>query len=73
MEYFSKNKRWLKFGLAWGLLMYLINMFIFPLINSKEYGITEYLVSVPIWIIAGTGFSYFLKIYPDKKRKKQEA
>ena len=74
MEYFKNNNKWLYFGLAWGFLMYLFFMFVFPLISCKEYGLSEFLFGIPIWIIAGIGLGYYLKIYPDKKRKiKQEA
>ena len=70
MEFYNRKKIWLYSGLIWGLFMYFFNVIIVPILMDKEYGMAEYLVNLPIWIISGIGFGYFLKVYPDKKKKK---
>ena len=72
MEFYNRKKIWLYSGLIWGFFMYIFNVLILPILKDKENGMTEYLVNIPIWIIVGIGFGYFLKIYPDKKKKKQK-
>ena len=66
----NTTKNWLKSGLFFGLFMYVMMTFIFPLIEQESINIKQILISIPLWLIAGLGWGYTMKIWVNKKEKK---
>ena len=54
-------KKWIKNGLAWGLIMFVIMVFIFPYFNEEEISIKSILLGVVIWSLAGLLFGITMK------------
>ncbi|WP_461637962.1 hypothetical protein [Labilibaculum euxinus] len=65
----NTTKNWLKFGLSWGLLMYIITILIMPLINQAEITQRSLLTGIPLWLIGGLAWGYTMKIWMNKKGK----
>lgn len=63
------GKKWLMMGLIWGLFMYVIMTFIFPLIIQEEITQKSMLIGIPIWLIGGLGFGFTMKIWMNRKGK----
>lgn len=51
-------KSWVRFGLIWGVAMFLILNIIFPLIDGEEIIVKKLLVFFPVWLIFGVLFGY---------------
>ena len=76
LETFDKKnttKNWLKAGLFWGLLMYIIMTFILPLIKQEQITQKSMLTGIPIWLIGGLGFGFIMKIWMNRKGKENKA
>lgn len=67
----NTTKNWLKIGLLWGLFMYLIMIFIFPLIQQEQITRLKILIGIPVWLLSGLGFGYIMKIWMNRKVKEQ--
>ncbi|MCZ4694605.1 hypothetical protein DWB61_06085 [Ancylomarina euxinus] len=63
------TRNWLKMGLVWGLFMYLIMVFIFPLMMQEQVTQKSMLIGIPIWLIGGLGFGFTMKIWMNRKGK----
>ena len=55
-------KKWLKSGLAWGLLMFFIMTFAFPYYNNEEITTRKIVIGIVVWTIGGILFGLTLKI-----------
>ena len=68
----NKNitKNWLKSGLFFGLFMFVIMTFIFPLIEQEQITQKSILIGIPVWLIGGLFFGYTMKIWMNKKGRK---
>ena len=55
------GRGWIKIGLSYGLFMYLYMTFLSPLLFSEPITLSSALIGVPIWILAGLGFGFFMK------------
>lgn len=51
-----KMKKWMKAGLNWGLFMFVIMTFIWPLIDGEEITIKNVLIGFFLWGILGSFF-----------------
>lgn len=51
-------KSWVKFGLLWGVFMFLILNIAFPLWDNQPMDYQAMLISLPFWIIGGLIFGY---------------
>lgn len=58
-------KKWIRSGLVWAGILYIITMIIFPLIDHESLTISKILLGIPLWIAVGLIIGYLLK------RKKQ--
>ncbi|MBX2876000.1 MAG: hypothetical protein KTR30_28020 [Saprospiraceae bacterium] len=58
---------WVKQGLIWAAFMYVLMTLIFPLLTNDPITQKDVLVGVPIWLVGGLIFGYFLKRFMDKK------
>ena len=66
----SKNdimKKWLRSGLVWGGILYVITMMAFPLLDGERLSMAKILIGIPFWIAIGMGIGYMLKNRKDKK------
>ena len=66
----NSTKNWLKYGLLWALFMYVTMTFLFPLIQHEPISTTIALIGIPIWILAGLGFGYTMKVWMNRKGEK---
>ena len=51
-------KSWIKFGLIWGVFMFLILNIAFPLFDNEPLDTKKMLVSFPFWMVGGLIFGY---------------
>lgn len=51
-------KSWVKFGLLWGVFMFLILNVGFPIWDNVALDYQKMLISLPIWLIGGLIFGY---------------
>lgn len=52
---------WMKQGLNWGLSMFVIMTFLFPLIMGEKITLLKIAIGIPVWTIGGLGFGYSMK------------
>lgn len=60
-------KSWVKFGLLWGVFMFVVINIVFPLVDGEEITLTRILVGLPVWLVFGIIFGYVSR----KKTKKE--
>jgi len=63
---------WVQQGLSWGIFMFILMTFIFPLLTREPITMNRILLAIPIWTIAGLGFGYYMKNFMNKKSKDSE-
>lgn len=66
-----ENASWLKLGLVWGGIMFILMTIINPLIDGEEITLKMILVGIPIWAIGGLGFGYTMKYWMGKRAKSE--
>ena len=66
----NTTKKWLKFGLLWGLFMFVFSIIVNPLISNVQITQKMILLNILIWSIGGLGFGYIMKIWMNRKGKK---
>ena len=62
-------KKWVRSGLVWGGILYVITMILFPLIDHEKFDTTKILLGIPLWIVTGLTIGYLF----DKKKKTTNA
>lgn len=55
------GKSWIKGGLIWGLFMFTLTTFLFPLFDGTEITWRKILIGIPLWTVVGLGLGYTLK------------
>ena len=69
-------KNWVKKGLLWGAIGYVITMVLFPVIDGEDLSVTKLILGIPLWIIVGMALGYLIKgskeTAPAKSRKKKK-
>jgi len=60
-------KRWVRSGLVWGGILYVISMVIFPLIDHERFDLEKLLMGIPLWIVVGFTIGY---LFERKKKNK---
>jgi hypothetical protein len=58
-------KKWVRSGLVWAGILYVITMVLFPLIDHETFNLQKLLLGIPLWIVVGLSMGYLF----DKKRK----
>lgn len=56
----------MKFGLIWGVFMFLMLNIVFPLFDGTEITTKKILIGLPLWLVAGLIFGYI-----SQRRKSQ--
>ena len=64
-----ENASWLKTGISWGAIMFILMTIVYPLIGGKEITLTMILIGIPIWTVAGLGFGYTMRYWMSKHTK----
>ena len=54
-------KKWLKSGLIWGFIMFLIMTLIYPYFNDEEITTKKVVIGLVLWTIGGILFGRTLK------------
>ena len=66
----NTTKKWLRFGLLWGLFMFVFSITLNPLISNVQITQKMILVNILIWTVGGLIFGYVMKIWMNRKGKK---
>ena len=61
-------KKWVKWGLVWGAIFYIITMFLFPVIDGEKFDITKILLGIPLWVMTGLILGY---MFANKKKRRR--
>mgnify|MGYP000403894076 CR=1 FL=1 len=62
-------KPWVKKGLIWGSIMFVIMTFVFPYLQEQEITLSKVLFSVFLWSVMGLLFGYTLRNRINKVKK----
>ena len=67
------RKQWVFDGIAWGVIMYVLITFIFPITGIDDGPITlrKSLISIPVWLLGGLLFGFVMQKINAKYPKKQ--
>lgn len=60
-------KKWVRSGLVWAGILYVITMGLFPLVDHERFDLEKLLLGIPIWAAVGLIIGYIF----EKKRKKK--
>jgi len=63
-------KKWVRSGLVWGGILYVITMIIFPLIDHERFDTAKILLGIPLWIIVGLTIGYLFDKRKTVKKKR---
>ncbi|OYQ35458.1 hypothetical protein CHU92_10805 [Flavobacterium cyanobacteriorum] len=64
------NKGWIAYGLMFGVSMFLIIDIVTPLLTDEAITCFHLAIGVPVWIVAGLGWGYFMKLFSGKRGEK---
>lgn len=60
-------KKWVRSGLVWAGILYVITMGLFPMIDHERFNLEKLLLGIPIWALVGLIIGYLF----EKKHKKR--
>ncbi|WP_159800295.1 hypothetical protein [Flavobacterium sp. MK4S-17] len=63
------KKGWIKEGLTWGTIMFILMEILLPAIEDEEIGWRNFAVGIPIWLLGGLLFGYSMKRFFAAKLK----
>lgn len=66
-------KRWVRSGLVWGGILYVITMVIFPMIDHERFDLEKLLLGIPLWIAVGLIIGHLFERKPKGKKLKQRS
>ncbi len=67
-------KKWIRSGLVWGGILYVITMVMFPMVDHESFDLEKLLLGLPLWALAGVAIGYlFERKKKSDKRKKPKA
>ncbi len=61
------GKGWVRYGIIWAAFMYVLMTFIFPLLTNDPITKKGILLGIPIWLVGGLLFGYFLHRFMGKQ------
>jgi hypothetical protein len=62
-------KQWVKIGLVWGTIMFLLMTFVFPYFREEEISLSKVVFSIILWSVMGLLFGYALRNRFNKLKK----
>ena len=65
-----EKKTWIKTGLSWGAVMFVVMTFVFPYFDGQEITRSGIVIGLIFWTIGGLMFGYTMKLIMNKKNKK---
>ncbi|HTO37506.1 MAG TPA: hypothetical protein VL021_03710 [Brumimicrobium sp.] len=72
MEKLYRGKGWIRQGLGWALMMYLVLVIALPYFEGKPYSTKGLLIDAIVWVLLGLSYGYCMKLYYAWQSKKQE-
>lgn len=63
------KKVWMGAGIAFGVIMYFVNVLFLPFLWDEQITWTKALVGLPIWMGAGLLWGYWMKAFSNKRGK----
>lgn len=60
-------KKWVRSGLVWAGILYIITMGIFPMIDHEGFNLEKLLLGIPVWAVVGLVIGYLF----EKKHKRK--
>ena len=66
------KKKWIYSGVGWGVFMFFISEIIFPFFMKEPITSRSIYVGIPLWILGGLGYGYWMKKYMERRNKNQE-
>lgn len=60
-------KKWVRSGLVWAGILYVITMGLFPMIDHERFDLEKLLLGIPLWAVVGLIIGY---LFEKKKNKK---
>ena len=64
---FCIMKKWVRSGLVWAGILYIITMGIFPMIDHEGFNLEKLLLGIPVWAVVGLIIGYLF----EKKHKRK--
>ncbi len=68
----SEKKNWIISGLIFGILMFLVNQIIFPLIKGEKITSQVFLIWLPIWLVGGLGWGFVMRWWYRRQEKRNQ-
>ena len=68
-EKVKTKKFWIRNGLTFGLVMYIFQTILSPLMQGDEINVRMLIIAAPIWFLFGLGFGYMNKSFITRKGK----
>lgn len=63
----TKYKNWLRSGLIFGVIMFVLMQLIYPLIQNSEITPRNLLLTLPIWLLGGLAWGLSMKWWMNRK------
>jgi len=61
-------KKWVRSGLVWAGILYVITMGFFPLIDHESFNLEKLLLGIPVWAVVGLIIGYLFEKKPKRKK-----
>jgi uncharacterized membrane protein len=66
-------KKWVRSGLVWAGILYVITMVLFPLFDHENFSIEKLLMGIPVWIIVGLVLGFLFEKKGKSRTPKKKA
>jgi len=66
-------KKWVRSGLVWAGILYVITMVFFPLFSHEHFNLEKLLMGLPLWALVGLVLGYLFDKKPKSKSSKKVA
>jgi ABC-type polysaccharide/polyol phosphate export permease len=63
-------KKWVRSGLVWAGILYIITMVLFPLVDHERFDLEKLLLGLPLWAVVGLMIGYLFERKKGKNKRK---
>ncbi|WP_116787692.1 hypothetical protein [Flavobacterium psychrotrophum] len=63
-------KKWVRSGLVWAGILYIITMVLFPLVDHERFDLEKLLLGLPLWAVVGLMIGYLFERKKSKTKRK---